>query len=242
MAELATKKFLDLTGLGAFWAKAKEYVDAKSSGLTDTINGLTLNYVSGEKKIYLKKGDTNLGAAIDCTDFIKDSFVQSGEIVEKEVGGVMKQTLRLTLITVERPGAEGTAQTVDIDVDKLFSQKAADIKMENGKTVEWTINEVSDNAGMIMQAHNALNADYQDTKITINGKISDLDAAYKAADTALDGRISALDTAYKAADTTINGRIDGVEAAYQAADTAVYNSITAIDTTDIDALFTGAQA
>ena len=227
MAELTPKKFLDLTGLGAFWTKAKAYVDAKSSGLTGVIDGLKIEYVSGEKKIYLKKGDTNLGAAIDCTDFIKDSFVQSGEIVEKEDGGVKKQTLRLTLITVERPGSEGTTQTIDIDVDKLFSQKAADIKMESGKTVEKALTDVIGLSELI-----------KTDLSTISGKVKDL----QTADTTLDGKITALDEAYKAADTTINGRIDALDEAYKAGDTAVYNSITAIDTADINALFTESQA
>ena len=51
MANYTKKSFLDLDGLTRFWEKVQQYVDAKSSGLTDTINGLTLNYVSNEKKI-----------------------------------------------------------------------------------------------------------------------------------------------------------------------------------------------
>ena len=275
MAEsLTQKKFLDLTGLGAFWAKAKGYVDAKSSGLTGVIDGLKIEYVSGEKKIYLKKGDTNLGTAIDCTDFVKDSFVKSGEIVEKEVEGEKKQTLRLTLITVDRPGAEGTPQNVDIDVDKLFSQKAADIKMNDGKTVEWAITDVTGNLETLRTAHNAAVGEFKAADTELDGKITALDTAYKAADNALGDRITTLEgsandyvtadetlkgeieAAYKAADaaldqkitnlngsiTNLNGSIADLDAAYKAADTAVYNSITAIETTEIDALFTGAQA
>ena len=237
MAELlAKKKFLDLPGLSAFWTKAKKYVDDKSSGLTDAINGLTLDYVSGEKKIYLKKGSTNLGTAIDCTDFIKDSFVQSGVIVEEKG----KQTLRLTLITVDRPGETGTTQTVDIDVDKLFSQNAVNIKMADGKTVEKALSDVISESAQNNTDITTLNgkvAALETADTTINGKITALDTAYKAADEALDGKISKLDTAYKAADTALGERIDGVEAAYQAADTAVYNSIEAIAVEDINALF-----
>ena len=241
MAELTKKKFLDITGLGAFWTKAKKYVDDKSSDLTGTINGLTFNYVSEDKTIVLKNGDTNIGT-VNCADFIKDSFVKSGAVVTGDDG---KQYLELTLITVERPGETGTTQIVKIDVDKLFSQNASDIKMEGGKSVQVALTNVIAESAKNKTDITTLNGkvtSIEESQITFGSRLGNIDAAYKAADKALEGKLTKLDTDYKAADTTINGRIDGVEAAYQAADTAVYNSIEAIAVEDINALFTGAQA
>ena len=241
MPGLTQKRFLDLPGLSAFWTKAKKYVDDKSSSLTGTINGLTFNYVSKDKTIVLKNGDTNIGT-VDCTDFIKDSFVQSGEVVTREGDG--KQILRLTLITVERPGETGTTQTIDIDVDKLFSQKAVNITMADGKTVEKALSDVIAESGTNKTdiatlknesaAHessiSSLNEEFtnlQNTDTRLNENINDLSS-----------RITTLNNDYQDADTALGGRIDGVVTDYQAADTAVYNAITAISIEGINALFT----
>lgn len=223
MAELAQKKYLSAAGLTAFWNKAKDYInaeDGKTVTAIDTkINGLTLAYA--DKKIALKRNGTTL-SEFDASDFIKDSFVQSGAIVEKEVGGVKKQTLRLTLITVERPGETGTTQTFDIDVDKLFSQNAADIKMANGKTVEKALSDVIAESGK------------NKTDITtLNGKVTSLEESQIT----FGSRMGNIEAAYKAADTALGGRIDGVVTDYQAADTAVYDAITAIPTEYINSLF-----
>lgn len=187
MAELAKKKFLDLAGLSTFWEKAKAYVDAQSSNLTGVINGLTYGYESADKKIYLKNGETVIGS-VDCTDFIKDSFVKSGTVVE--VDG--KQVLRLVLHTVERPGTTPTTENVDIDVNKLFSQNAVDIKMADGKTVEKALSDVI-----------AESAQNKADIATITSKADD----YKTADVALENKIT---TAYGAADTAIYNSIEAI--------------------------------
>lgn len=207
MADLAKKSFLDLAGLTKFWEKAKAYIDTAdlqaSEDLTGVINGLSYSYDTDTKTINLKNGEKLIGT-VNCTDFIKDSFVKSGSVVE--VGG--KQVLRLVLHTVERPGETPTTENVDIDVDKLFSQLAADIKMANGETVEKALTDV-----IAESAQNKTNIESLTDRVdSIEGSSED----YKAADTALKTEITA---------------------AYEAADLAVYDSIEAIATTEIEALF-----
>ena len=208
MANLAKKQFLDITGLSAFWNKAKAYIDSAdskaTSDLTGVINGLTFEYVSVDKKIYLKNGDTTVGR-VDCTDFIKDSFVNSGSIVD--VDG--KQVLRLVLNTVDRPGGTPTTENVDIDVDKLFSQLAKDIKMEDNRTVEVALTTV-----ITESAQNKTDIANLTTRV---------------------GALEGSSDDYVAADTVLKNEIT---TAYEAADLEVYGSIESIPTSEIESLFT----
>lgn len=122
----ATKKYLDLVGLQEFYDQLKTYIDngdatATSSGTAN----LALSYVSADKKIYLKKGSTSLGS-VDCTDFIKDSFVKSGSVITTGSGSTLKHVLRLVLNTVDHPGTTATdTSNIDIDIDTIFSAMLA---------------------------------------------------------------------------------------------------------------------
>lgn len=209
---LTQKQFLDAAGLQAFWNKTKAYInveDAKVTTATDTkINGLEFKYNTADKTITLKNGTNTIGT-VDATDFIKDSFLQDGKLVE--VDG--EKVLRLTLLTVERPGATGTTSTVDINVNDLFKVAASNITLTDGTTVEKAVTD--------------LKAE---------------DTAIKNAATTLATRVTALEGTkddYKAADATLKGEI---ETAYKAADKEVYDSITAIPEASINALFETAGA
>ena len=228
MAELTQKKYLDQAGLSAFWTKVKGYID----GTATNVGNLALEYTD-DKKIALKR-DGAIISSFDASDFIKDSFVQSGEIVEKEVEGVKKQTLRLTLNTVERPGAAVETQTVDIDVDKLFSQSASDIKMEGGsKTVQEALSAVIAESAKNKTDITALDTAYKAADTALEGKITTLNgnvADLQAADATLDEKIEGVKTAYQKADADLGGRIDDLDAAYKAADTELDGKISALDT------------
>ena len=224
MAELTQKKYLDQAGLSAFWTKVKGYID----GTATNVGNLALEYTD-DKKIALKR-DGAIISSFDASDFIKDSFVQSGEIVEKEG----KQFLRLTLNTVERPGAAVETQTVDIDVDKMFSQNASDIKMADGsKTVEEALSAVITESAKNKTDITALDAAYKAADTALEGKVTTLNgnvADLQAADATLDEKIEGVKTAYQKADADLGGRIDDLDAAYKAADAELDGKISALDT------------
>lgn len=188
---LTTKKYLNQEGLSTVWAKIKSYIDAQSGSaeaVLDTLD-LTYEYVAADKVIVLKSGTTVIGS-VDTTAFEKDLRVSAGEIIVKDG----KQILKLTVAESDTP--------VEIDVDKLFSQNASDIKMTDGTTVQAAIA--------------ALQSSKDD---------------YKAADNTLEENLT---KAYGDADAALKNEL---KTAYEAADTAVYDSIIAIPTADIEALF-----
>jgi hypothetical protein len=212
---LTSKQYLDIEGLKAFWAKAKTYIEANSADsgeVQSAINTVALAYDSATKKINLTNGSTSLGS-VDCTDFIKDAFVKSGKVVTGTDG---KTKLQLTLITVERPGDTGTESTVDIDVTDLVKVDASNITLSDGTTVE---SAVSDLKGADTTNSNAITQEIADRK---------------QADADLE---SSLTTAYKAADKVIADNLTQEIADRKSGDSEVYAAITAISTTDVEALF-----
>lgn len=188
---LTQKQYLNKEGLSTVWAKIKAYVDAQSGSakaVLDTLN-LTYEYVAADKVIVLKSGTTVIGS-VDTTAFEKDLRVSAGEIIVKDG----KQILKLTVAESDTP--------VEIDVDKLFSQNASDIKMADGTTVQ----------AVIVALQNAKDD-------------------YKAADGALETKLT---EAYGKADDTV---VTNLTKAFGEGDTEVYDAISAIPTTEIEALF-----
>ena len=184
---LTQKQYLGATGLTAFWNKIKKYIndeDTKAATAIDTkINSLTIEYNSDAKTISLKSGEVVL-SSFDATNFVKDSFLKSGKLVDKDG----KKYLELTLNTVERPGTTPVESVVEIDVTRIFEATASNVILTDGTTVEEAVSSLKTESVSIKNAATTLT-----TRVaTLEGSKDD----YKAADTAVYDAITAIPTEY----------------------------------------------
>ena len=107
-----TEKTVNVTAIEGVGADEKVIILGDDNKIT---TNLSITYDSGAKEIKLMSGETQIGAAIDATDFIKDGMVNSATLEERTEGEETKTYLVISF------NADGGDDTVEVDVTTLLN-------------------------------------------------------------------------------------------------------------------------